>query len=95
MIEIVKIIAVERLGGFRLRLGFSDGTEGEKDFSDVIAGRGPMVAPLKDPAFFSRVFLELGVLTWPNGFDLDTIALHEDMAAAGLLHRASAQLPAN
>jgi hypothetical protein len=95
MIEIVKIVAVERLGGFRLRLRFSDGTEGENDFSDVVAGHGPMVAPLKDPAFFSRVFLELGVLTWPNGFDLDSIALRDDMAAAGLLHRTVAQLRAN
>jgi len=32
MIEIVKIVKLEKLGGFRLRLWFSDGTEGERDF---------------------------------------------------------------
>ena len=30
--------------------------------------------PLKEPTFFARVFVELGALTWPNGFDLDPIA---------------------
>ncbi len=31
-----------------------------------------MVEPLRDPAFFRRVFLEFGALAWPNGFDLDS-----------------------
>ena len=60
MIEIVKIVRVERLGGFRLRLHFSDGSLGERDFSDIIGEGGPMVEPLRDPAFFARVFLEYG-----------------------------------
>ena len=50
-----------------------------------------MVRPLKDPAFFARVFVELGALTWPNGFDLDPIALHDRMAAAGELSREAAE----
>jgi hypothetical protein len=48
-----------------------------------------MVRPLKDPAFFARVFVELGALTWPNGFGLDPIALHHRMSAAGELGRES------
>jgi hypothetical protein len=40
--------------------------------------------------FFARVFLQLGTLTWPNGFDLDSIALHDEMAAAGALRRTAA-----
>jgi hypothetical protein len=90
MIEIVKVLKVEKLGGFRLRLFFSDGTEGERDFSDIVAEGGPMVEPLQDPNFFQRVFIELGVLTWPNHFDLDTIALHDEMQQAGLLRRSAA-----
>ena len=90
MIEIVKIVKVEKLGGFRLRLRFSDGTEGERDFSDIVAQDGPMIEPLRDPAFFSRAFLELGTLTWPNGFDLDSIALYGEMKKAGLLQRSAA-----
>jgi hypothetical protein len=51
---------------------------------------GPMVEPLRDPAFFARVFLEYGTLTWPNGFDLDAIALHQEMKAAGQLRMPAA-----
>lgn len=49
-----------------------------------------MVEPLQDPRFFGHVFLSSGTLTWPNGFDLDTIALHEEMAERGLLRRRAA-----
>jgi hypothetical protein len=38
-----------------------------------------------------RVFVELGALTWPNGFDLDPIALHDRMAEAGELSREAAE----
>jgi len=44
-----------------------------------------MVEPLKDPAMFARVLIECGVLTWPNGFDLDSIALYREMEERGLL----------
>ena len=90
MIEIVKIVKVDKLGGYRLRLEFSDGTEGERDFSDIVAAGGPMIEPLRDPAFFARVFIELGTLIWPNGFDLDSIALHDQMKKVGLLERSAA-----
>ena len=40
-----------------------------------------MVEPLRDPAMFRRAFLSFGVPTWPNGFDLDAINLHTEMAA--------------
>ena len=90
MIEIIKILKVEKLGGLRLRLCFSDGTEGERDFSDVVAEGGTMVEPLKSRKFFARVFLQLGTLTWPNGFDLDSIALHDEMMSAGALRRSAA-----
>ncbi len=44
-----------------------------------------MVEPFKDPAYFDRVFLEVGALAWPNGFDWSPEALHADMAEAGAL----------
>jgi len=49
-----------------------------------------MIEPLKDPKFFARVFLQLGALTWPNGLDLDSIALHDEMKSAGALRRTAA-----
>jgi hypothetical protein len=48
---------------------------------------GPMLEPLKDEAYFQRVFVEDGVLTWPNGYDWDPIALHDEMKDAGELRR--------
>src|SRR3990172_4255065 len=83
----IDIVSVKPMGGYRLRVGFSDGSVGVHDFSSTTARNGEMVRPLKDPTFFARVFVELGALTWPNGFDLDPIALHERMAEAGELTR--------
>lgn len=90
-VPMIDVVSVQPLGGYRLRVGFSDGSAGIHDFSSTAARNGEMVQPLKDPAFFARVFVELGALTWPNGFDLDPIALHERMAAAGELTPVAAE----
>jgi hypothetical protein len=71
MIELIKLIEVRALEHPRLWLKFSDGREGVRE--------------LRDPAMFARVFVQFGVPTWPNGFDLDAMALHDEMARAGLL----------
>ncbi len=36
----------------------------------IDADSSEMVIPLKDPAFFSKVFIEYGSLSWPNGYDI-------------------------
>ncbi|WP_375590776.1 DUF2442 domain-containing protein [Hoeflea alexandrii] len=69
---------------------FSSGEEGDADFSWLCEATGEMVGPLADEAFFSRVFLSNGVLTWPNGFDVDAINLHREMAEQGCLRRRAA-----
>jgi hypothetical protein len=84
-------VSVKPTGAFKLRVAFSDGSAGEHDFSATVARDGEMVQRLRDPAFFARVFVELGALTWPNGFDLDPIALHDRMAVAGELSREAAE----
>lgn len=76
---------VKALDGRRLWLRFSNGREGVRDLEDVLAEGGVMVEPLRDAAQFQRVFIECGVPAWPNGFDLDAIALYREMDAAGLL----------
>jgi hypothetical protein len=87
----IDVVSVRPLGGYKLRVAFSDGSSGVHDFSSTAARDGEMVRPLKDPAFFARVFMELGTLSWPNGFDLDLIALHDRMATAGELGREAAE----
>jgi len=83
----IDVVSVKAMGGFTLRVALSDGSSSAHDFSPTAARDGEMMRPLKDPAFFARVFVELGALTWPNAFDLDPIALHDRMSAAGELGR--------
>lgn len=84
---LTKITHVERLGGFCLRIEFNDGSGGMHDFSAMLREPGPMLAPLRDEAYFARVFLEFGALTWPNGFDIAPEWLRREMTAAGELKR--------
>jgi len=83
----IDVVGVKRLGGHALEIEFSDGMVGARDFSFLLGRTGPMVEPLKDPAYFAGVFIDDGALSWPNGYDWDAIALHSEMEAAGLLHR--------
>ena len=91
MIELVKVVETRAVDAQRLWLRFSNGKQGVHDFSGMLAEGGVMVEPLRDPVMFRRVFLEFGALTWPNGFDLDPIALHDRMAAAGELSQVAAE----
>ena len=85
MIELVKVAQVKGLDGQRLGVRFSNGREGVRDLSDVLAEGGSMVEPLRDAGLFQRVFVQCGVPAWPNGFDLDAIGLYREMDEAGLL----------
>ena len=48
----VDVLKVRPLEGHRLWLRFTDGSEGMRDLSDLIAGGGPMVQPLKAQDYF-------------------------------------------
>jgi hypothetical protein len=86
-----RVEQLERLGGFRLRVRFSDGSEGVHDFAQLVAEQGPMLEPLRDVAYFNRVFLELGAPTWPNGFDISPEWLRREMVGAGELAPVAAE----
>jgi hypothetical protein len=90
-LPMVDVLRLRPLEGARLRLRFTDGSEGVRDFSGLIAEDGPMVEPLKDLAYFARAFVEMGAPTWPNGFDLDPINLYMQMRDAGELSRDAAE----
>ena len=47
----IKITSIEPRGFYRLFLRFSDGSEGERDFSDLVAEPGSLAKPLRDPAY--------------------------------------------
>ena len=88
---LTKITHLERLGGFRLRVHFNDGSEGVHDFAAMVQEPGPMIEPLRDPAYFQRVFLDFGAPTWPNGFDIAPEWLRRVMAAADELGNNAAE----
>jgi hypothetical protein len=73
-----RIRAVELAGPFALRLGFEDGTSGIVDLGPLVLGGGEMFEPLRDPAYFARVFVDhdAGTVAWPNGLDLDPDVLY-------------------
>ena len=91
MIEMVKVTEARALDERRLWVRFSNGREGVRDFADIFAEGGVMVDPLRDPSMFRRVFLEFGAPSWPNGYDIDPIALYREMEVAGALSQVAAE----
>ncbi|MGL4973966.1 MAG: DUF2442 domain-containing protein [Bosea sp. (in: a-proteobacteria)] len=81
----VDVIKLKALSDRRLWLRFSDGHEGEWDFSPLLSKDGAMIEPLREPSMFARVFVEMGAPTWPSGFDVDPAYLYMQMMAAGAL----------
>ena len=81
----IKIVRVEPVPGFLLRLEFSDGTAGEYDLGPLIDRATELTRPLGEPGYFSSVFLELGALAWPNGYELSPSAVHRELREKGAL----------
>lgn len=81
----VAVTHVKPLDGYKLRLGFDDGSERVVDLTDTLWG--PMAEPLLNPEYFRRVRVdpELRTIVWPNGFDLDPDVLHGDHEPAAPL----------
>jgi Protein of unknown function (DUF2442) len=78
---VITVRRIEPLGGYRLRLTFSDGLVGELEVDP--RERGPMFEPLVDPAYFRavRVSRAAGTIVWPNGLDLAPETLHRRVLA--------------
>ena len=66
----VRVREARPLDGYRVQLGFTDGTTGVVDLTPYLWG--PVFEPLRrDPALFAevRVDTEAGTIVWPNGAD--------------------------
>lgn len=88
-LKMVRAVRAKALEGYRLEIVFDDQMTGVLDLSDFVS-TGVVTEPLRDPAFFARVFIEMGVPTWPNGCDYDAINAHMQLEAAGLLKKIDA-----
>ncbi len=70
-LEDCEVTSLRSNGDHRLCLRFRDGLIAELDFIDCVSKEhGPQTEPLRDAAYFSQVWLDDGVLTWPNGYDI-------------------------
>ncbi len=74
-----KVITVKALANYKVRIRFSDGTEGVIDLSDMV-GKG-VFSTWKDPKQFAQVFIdpETHTLAWPGGIDLCPDTLYEEV----------------
>lgn len=67
-----RLVSIRILGEHRLCLRFRDGFIAELDLASWLQAQdSKMTKPLIDEHFFGQVYLDHGVLTWPNSFDLD------------------------
>ena len=87
---LTKVIEFEVIAPYALRVRFNNGQSGTHDCSKIVLEAGPMIEPLRDPAFFARAFLEFGAPTWPNGFDMSPEWLRREMQDAGELSASAA-----
>ena len=72
-----RVMGVEHIGDYSLRVTFDDGTEQIVDFQPVL--RGALYGPLRDETLFAQVEIdpEAHTLVWPNGADFDPETLHD------------------
>ena len=79
-----RLVSAAPIGGFRLRLAFSDGFVGEVDFAETVS-RGGIFAFLQDEARFRKVAVAHGgtVLQWidDDGDEIDFDADAQRMRA--------------
>src|SRR5437667_8336993 len=82
---IYRVIGVEIVGPYVLRVRFNDGTGQTINFQPVLAGE--LYAPLNNLDLFNRVSIdpEVHTLVWPNGADFDPATLHDWPQVVGAL----------
>ena len=77
MLEISRIIEAHHVQDFTIHIRFSDGAEGDVDFSGEF--NGEIFKPLSDPSYFKQFILhpELHTICWDNGADFAPEYLHD------------------
>ena len=69
---------IEALSGFRIRVAYSDGTEGVIDLSADV-GRG-LFAPLADEEFFQTVHIgRFGQIAWSEDLEICSDAAYQEI----------------
>lgn len=78
---LVRVEAVEALGGYNVRVTFQDQTQKEIDLAPFLWG--PIFEPIRnDAAMFGSVKAVGGTIGWDNGADIDPDVLYYDLKPA-------------
>lgn len=78
------VASVQALPGYRLKVGFHDGVEGEVEMEgQIFAPDAGVFAALADPDRFAEVGIEFGAVWWPAEIDLAPDAMHAELKARG------------
>jgi hypothetical protein len=75
----LEVISAKYVGGFKVRISFSNGESGVVDLSEALWG--PVFEPLKDSSFFKqfKVSEVLHTIAWENGADFAPEFLYDKM----------------
>jgi hypothetical protein len=89
MTGVLRVIDVQPVDGYQLRVTFDDGVVREVDCSFLL--HGSLGEPLRDLEYFrrARVDEEARTVVWPNGLDPAPEVLHGDYEPAGPARSAS------
>ena len=80
-----RIVTVAPMDDYKLRVRFADGLEGEVHMAPLLTSSEVGVfAPLRNQAFFSKVGLSWGAVTWPGDLDLAPDAMYDDIKSKGV-----------
>ena len=78
-----RVKALTVLADYRLAVTFQDGTSGIADLSGLTTATNcGIYEALKDATVFGEACLELGVVTWPNGADIDPAWMYAQIKLA-------------
>lgn len=73
-----RVKAISIVPDYRLAVTFNDDTSGIADLSSVTKAKDAGIySALADPIVFEQATISLGVVTWPNGADLDPAWMYE------------------
>jgi hypothetical protein len=71
------VVEVKPESDYRLLVRFADGASGRVELSpDEFTG---VLAPLKERAFFERVFVDNGAVAWPGEIELSPDAMYRQV----------------
>jgi hypothetical protein len=80
-----RVVEVQPLSDFRLRVRFVDGLEGIVDMAALIhSPTAGIFAQLADPLRFAQAFVLHGAVTWPDEIDLAPDAMYAEIKKLGV-----------